>query len=368
MKLLYYGGTACSYDTLKRLLLVGSELSFMDRPSVTFGNWGTIGHESPLRRFAAADQPVPISVFAPPSGPANALYQSYVSADLENPDFVSAVLAGLRDNTFASKFIPSEANYGDGLKGADVLRGLLADPPSMPMPLSEEGDPRRMFRVETHNDRRATLKSIVVEASIQVTSALAVAQEANANPVADDPHMLKLLSQRTGEAAYIGTHAPSAWLVGLEFAKAVIPEEVLSKIEASDILDYRKKASDAYKAWTVEVNSMAAKIDDLPIDRVQAQLPKLLATELEPRLAAYRAEMASVRDNLFADLMKGLTDWKVPTISLGSLASMGFSAAVVAFLSTAAGAVAKPLIDNIKAQRNAERKHAVSFLIGASKL
>lgn len=368
MKLLYYGGSACSYETLKRLFLVGSELSFMDRPSVTFGKWGTIGHESPLRRFVAAAHTVPISVYAPPSGPADALYQSYVAADLENPAFVSGVLAGLRDSAFASKFIPSEANYGDGIKGADILRGLLADPPSMPMPLSEDSDPRRMYRVETPDERRTTLKSIVVEASIQVTSALAVAQEANASPVADDPHMLRLLSLRTGDSTYIGTQAPSAWLIGLEFAKAVIPEQVLAKIEAEDILDYRKKASDAYNAWTVEVNSMAAKLDDLPIDKAQAQIPKLLATELEPRLTAYKAEMASVRDSLFADLMKGVTDWKVPTISLGALTSMGFGAAVTAFLSTTAATAAKPLIDNFTNRRDAKRKHAVSFLVDVSNL
>jgi hypothetical protein len=316
LKLLYSGGTACSYDTLKRLLLVGSELSFMDRPSVTFGNWGTIGHASPLRDFPAADI-VPISVYAPASGPAGDVYQPYAAADLENPAFVSAVVAGLRDNNFAAKFIQPKANYGDGLNGEDIIRSLLADPPAMPLTLSEEGDPRRMFKVETFEDRRATLKSIIVEASIQVTSALTVAQEAGASPVADDPHLLKLLSLRTGDPVYVGKQAPGAWLIGLEFAKAVIPEEVLAKIEASDVLEYRRKAADVYEAWTAELNSMAVKLVELPINELQERIPKLLVAELQPRLVSYKAEMASVRDTLFADLMKSVVaDWKVPTISL----------------------------------------------------
>jgi hypothetical protein len=47
MKLLYSGSSACDEPTLKRLLLVGTELVFMDRPSVTFaGKWGTVGHTS----------------------------------------------------------------------------------------------------------------------------------------------------------------------------------------------------------------------------------------------------------------------------------------------------------------------------------
>ena len=368
MKLLYSGGTACSYDTLKRLLLVGSELSFMDRPSVTFGNWGTIGHESPLRSLIPASDIVPISVYAPSSGPAGDVYQPYVAADLESSAFVSAVVAGLHDSEFASKFIQPQANYGDGLKGEDIIRGLLANPPAMPLTLSEEGDPRRMFKVETLEERKATLKSIVVEASIQVTSALTVAQEAEASPVADDPHLLKLLALRTGDPVYVGKQAPSAWLIGLEFAKAVIPEEVLSKIEATDVLEYRKKAADVYEAWTAELNGMAAKLDDLPIDKVQEQLPKLLATELEPRLIAYKAEMAGVRDTLFADLMKSVADWKVPTLSLASMTWMGFTGALTAFLSTAAPPAARSLVDYGKSRRNAGRKHAVSFLIGASKL
>jgi len=368
MKLLYTGGTACSYDTLKRLLLVGSELSFMDRPSVTFGNWGTIGHQSPLRGLVAASDVVPISVYAPTSGPAGDVYQPYAAADLENPDFVAVIAAGLHDNAFAAKFIQPKANYGDGLTGDDVLRGLLADMPAMPLTLAEEGDPRRMFKVETVQDRKATLKSIVVEASIQITSALTVAQEANASPVADDPHLLKLLARRTDDQVYVGKQAPGAWLIGLEFAKAVIPEEVLAKIEANDVIEYRKKAGDVYAAWTAELNTMAAKLDELPIDQLQQRLPKLLATELEPRLVAYKNEMGSVRDKLFADLMKSVTDWKVPVLSLASMSWMGFAGALTAFLSTAAPPAAKAVIDRNKGRRDAGRKHAVSYLVGASNL
>lgn len=39
MKLLYSGQSACDEATFKRLLMIGTELAFMDRPSVTFGKW-----------------------------------------------------------------------------------------------------------------------------------------------------------------------------------------------------------------------------------------------------------------------------------------------------------------------------------------
>lgn len=46
MKLLYCGEEYCDQPVLKRMLVIAEEIHFMDRPSVTFGNWGTIGHAS----------------------------------------------------------------------------------------------------------------------------------------------------------------------------------------------------------------------------------------------------------------------------------------------------------------------------------
>jgi len=71
-------------------------------------------------------------------------------------------------------------------------------------------------------------------------------------------------------------------------------------------------------------------------------------TELEPRLTAYKMEMASVRDTLYADLLKGTIDWKVPSLSIASFGTLGFGPAVAAFLATVAGNSAKPVIDHVK--------------------
>jgi len=37
LKLLFTGDPGCSAQTLKRLMIIGEELAFMDRPSVTVG-------------------------------------------------------------------------------------------------------------------------------------------------------------------------------------------------------------------------------------------------------------------------------------------------------------------------------------------
>ena len=68
----------------KRLLLVGTELVFMDRASVTFGGkWGTVGHQSMFRGLDSRGEPVMISVKTPPSGPARRLCEPYTVADFE---------------------------------------------------------------------------------------------------------------------------------------------------------------------------------------------------------------------------------------------------------------------------------------------
>lgn len=286
MKLLYCGDSSCDESTFKRLLLVGSELAFMDRPSVVFGSWGTVGHDSIFRRFDTAGEPVTISVHEPPSGPARDLYEPYAIADFTNPQFVSTCLEGLRDPAFASKFIQAEANYGGGLKGQAIIDVLAADPNLTPLPLEDKGEPGKMFTVDSVEGRRGTLKMIVADASIQVTSALVVADAAQAAPVADDPYFLKLLSLRTSGARYVGTSAPNAWLVGLEFAKAVIPDQVLEKLPIREILTYRRKSADVYQAWSSDLNEIAAKIDDLTVTEARDRIPKLVATELEPRLVA----------------------------------------------------------------------------------
>ncbi len=140
-----------------------------------------------------------------------------------------------------------------------------------------------------------TLKMIVAYASVQVTGALVVADDAQATPVADDPYFLKPLSLRTSGTRYISASAPNAWLVGLEFAKTVIPDQALEKLPVGEIVEYWRKSADVYQAWASELNQMAAKIDDLTVDEARDRIPKMIATELEPRLVAYKAEMTSVR-------------------------------------------------------------------------
>ena len=367
MKLLYVGNSACSADTLARLFLLGSELCFLDRPSVTFGTWGTVGHESQLRRFSSEGLPVKVSIFKPPSGPANEFYLPYIEADLQNPEFIKIVLDGLAsDQAFAEKLIQPEANYGSGITGEDLQRHLVQDRSlyEVRYDLNEKPSPQGMFRPDTSEGRKLIAKTLLVDTSIEVTSALIMGGEVDALPVADDPTYPRLLALRATDSKYVGNDHLLAPLLGLQFARAVIPDEALKKLDFKNIFEYRDKSKDAYEAWSTVVSAAAAKISDSDFADPGDAIKKIVSTELMPKLKEYENEMTSVRDKLFADLIKGVAAWELPTISAAyftdlsnfgtlSLFATGLKAAAVV-AGAAKGAVA-PFTDYVVAKRAAQR-------------
>src|SRR5690349_1581557 len=121
MKLLFTGESFCSETSLKRLLLVAEDLRFLDRPSVTFENWGTIGAHSVARRINPNVSPIYIDAESPPAGPASHLYEPYILADINNAEFCQLVLNGFSTNDqFAHKLVQPKANYGEAM-GAEII-------------------------------------------------------------------------------------------------------------------------------------------------------------------------------------------------------------------------------------------------------
>lgn len=263
MKLLYSGGEFCDQLTLKRLLVIAEEIHFMDRPSVTFKNWGTVGHDSYARRIDWSGSPVLIDVFRPPSGPAQGLYAPYIEADINNPHFAQIVLEGFRtSDDFAKKFIQFGANYGSGT-GEEIVRSIRQDNELLSGPFHLEMDGPNLFDVSTPERRKQTFKTILIEASIKVTSAIVLAEETNSIPVSQDPFIARLIGLRVSDSAYVGGTSKISPYIGIDIAKSVIPDEALKNLKITQILEYREKAKDAYKAWITEVNKVTAKIGNI---------------------------------------------------------------------------------------------------------
>ena len=368
MKLLYSGKEFCDEPVFKRLLVVAEEINFMDRPSVTFGSWGTIGADSFARRINSAGSPVLIDVFAPPSGPAKNLYAPYIEADINNPIFAQIVLDGfLFSNEFASKFIQFSANYGD-MTGAEIALALRQDNNLLNGSFNSELDVSNMFDVSTPERRKETFRTaVLIEASIKITSAIILAEETNTIPVSEDPYIAHLIGLRVSDSAYVGGTSRNAPYLGMDIAQSVIPDEALEHLKVPEILKYREKAKDAYTAWIAEVNKASAEIGNIGDDISPDEIAKIIATDFTPRVVEYRNDMCAIRDDMFSDVMKKVSTWEAPALSLAYFSSLGIAGAVTLFASALAPAV-PDIIDYFKYKRDIERRNTMSYLIKLSKV
>ncbi|MDM0041540.1 hypothetical protein QTH89_05190 [Variovorax sp. J22G21] len=367
MRVLYSGGTICSFETLQRLVLLADEIAFMDRPSVKVGNFGTVGRDSEFRRFQIEAAPVKFSVHAPPEGQRRDLYLRYVETDLRDANFLRIVLDGLKaDVTFQQRLVQLEANYGWGT-GRQVLDELVKDAALYEGKYGAPTEPKLLYVPDTAEGRRQTFATLLIEASIQVTNALIVAEATGLSPVADDPYFCRLIALRASDAAYVSQPAATASLLGLAITKSVLPDETLARLKMKDLFEYRTTAKEAYGSWSLEVERLAQKLVDVPIERFGAEAARLIVSEVRPRMLELRSEMACARDKLFGDLLKTVTKWEVPTMSLAYFSSLSLPTALAAFAGALAPAVPS-VVDYYVQRRNLARKNSMAYLVGVSKV
>ena len=367
MKAVYFGGSFCSFETFQRLFLIADEIAFLDRPSVSFGQWGTVGEQSPARQLALPeDCPVRVRAFAPPWGPAERYYKKYLEQDLVTPAFVSTFLKGLRnDRVFSSRFVAPDMNYGAGT-GAQIVAALSADSHLDAAPLTGPVDPRRMFAFETHEDRVQAVQHMLHEASISVSAALSAVARDDLLPVSDDPFMCRLLALRATDQHYVGSTPKMAAILGLAVAQAVLPDDVLKHLTLEDLIDYRKEAAAAYASWTVEINRLAVNLGTIDPTRLDDELKSIIVRDVAPRIQEHTHEMRAVRDRMFGGLIKKVltnSARQVPTLLLVHHISMDWREGLGAF---ALSIVGPEVIDAVIGKRDGARKHAMAYLVGLS--
>lgn len=367
MKVVYCGAEFCTEDTFKRLVLVADEIAFLDRPSVAFGQWGTVGQPSPARQLVAPDDsPVQVKVVSPPAGPAEKFYQKYLEADLGNHSFVSSFLDGLRDSeAFARKFVAPELDYGSG-SGAQLIAAISADENLRSADFAKPVDPKRMHAFASHEDRCEAVKVQLREASIKVSSALWAAAKTDFVPVSDDPFMCRLLAMRATEKRYVGFTPQMSAMLGLAIIQAVIPDEALTHLLVPDLIDYRKEAKAAYGAWKEQIEAFAVELDSVEAEALDDEIKRIFVTKVRPRIREYRNEMGSIRDRMFGGLLsklgkQGLTSF--PTLLLTHwVAGIDWPKALAVFATAATTGV----VDAVVRGRRTARKNAMAYLVGIS--
>lgn len=394
MRLLFSGAIACSELTMKRLHLLADEIGFIARIGSVVA-LGETDHEEfeptpvevevnkqKLQISSFGLQPrydgsIPFTYYVPPEDPiSNDLYLHYLIADLQSSEFRTTILSGLaRSESFAYKLlnpfagipsfnladetqtpIPIDSQVCNILYSHQELIGA-----SLPSP-RPEGEP---FNVESDEGRKQAFSDLIAVASIKITHTMLISCLSQTIPVTDDPYFARLLSLRTAESNYIGGVTRRAPFVGLEIAKAVIPDEALQKLSFEEIGEYRKKTIDAYQAWSVELNKISSMLGEDDALLNQDKIQKLITSEISPRLIDYRNEMKAVRDDMFARVLKSIFKWEMPTLSLAYLGGLDYTKAIALFASALAPTIPH-IIDYVKELRSIKRKNSLTYLIGLS--
>lgn len=141
-----------------------------------------------------------------------------------------------------------------------------------------------------------------------------------------------------------------------------MPDTAIQLAKIETILRYRERTQDAYRAFMGEVDRLVAQLGDMDVARASQEIPRIIAAEVTPKVREYQNELAGARDTLFADVLKGIIDWKAPVIGIGFLSALSFPAALAAFVAAGVHATAAPIIDYVKAKRAAGR-NAYAYLL-----
>jgi hypothetical protein len=362
VKLLYADRFICDEDTFKRFLLVADSIAFMDRPALTFRNCGTIGQRSPIRQ-ARLDGPVGLIVYEPPSGPVDGALKAFIASDLENDKFRTLIRGDFISNgTLSRDLLPKGTRFFDRTDGEDVRLALASDQAAWRADLSGDVEVEHMYCIDSEVGRRETLKVLLTELSSRITIAQFAAADTGYVPVFQDKTLAGLLALRCSDDAYVGMTSRAAPYVGAAMLQTVIPDELIHSATIDHLIDFRRRSRDLYGAWSTEVNRLSSSIESMDPSVLANDVPHLLATDVVPKLLEIRHEMKSIRDNLFAELIKKVATWEFPTLSLAHLLGAGIGESLLLFGNALVPAV-PPLVDFLTARIDVRRRNSLSYLL-----
>ena len=366
MELLFSGNTICSQQTLKRLLLLGNKIGFMDRPSIMFPDWGTVGVESPIRRFDTSGLPVQISAHKPPSGPVSNLYLKCLEDDLKSPLFIEAFLEGLSDDFFATKFLQLKADYG-GVTGEEIRAALIADKSLRAMKYTMPESSDMKAKISTSEERQSHLRLLLAEGSFSVTNSMIVSGKNELVPVTDDLFYSKLLYTRFRSNPAESPLKLISSYVGIAVLSSVLPDELIEKVDIDAICEYRENSKSEYAFWIQTINEFAAKMDLVDPKSAQDEIQKLIVTDIKPKMAEYYRSMESIRDKQFGELVKTVIKWEFPTLSIAQLVGASWANLAIAFATALVPAIAPQIVDYFVDSKDVKRINSMSYLVGVTK-
>lgn len=373
----YYPSMVAEQATLKKAILLFDEIHFIDRPSFMFGNFGTVGCNSPMRQVEQSfrDEGVPLYVHQPRGGPVMGEFLEQVKSDINDIEFLRCFQQGLDSSLVFRNQQIAPGNYGEVGSHEAVFRHLLTV--NVDTDFSEAkpdellyDNTLRPFRFTTARERAKALVHEATTCSAMVNFALNASQHQGVAPLADSVVYQKLLGAKYVRAASRASveSGSAVHLTDLSFAilDELVPAERLEQLKFIDVVKYRKESDGAREAFLEHLSTLQAKQGAIDDGDYAGVLTKIVNTEIIPEAQKFKNAMDGAYSKLFGNLAKA------------ALGSLGGGAAIQIFgdiswtsLLRLAGltgaAIGSAAIDAKLAARSARRECAISYVLGLEK-
>jgi hypothetical protein len=371
---LYYPDFWADYATLVKEVLLFDELHFMDRASMMFGDFGTIGAASPLRQFEASfrDEGVPFYVHPAPMGPVTDQWYEDIKADVNDPEFLKRFQNGLRTSPTFRRLQVVPGNYGEYGNEESVARRLMVvdlsaalEGHESPVTLFEDSRIRH-FDLSTPVGCAKQLISDAMTCSAKLNFALNVGTRHGFLPLADASPFGDLLGAKYARALNKLQPAENKLqMTDLSFAifDELIPPGRLEAFSLKDAVRYRKASEKAREEFLEHLSMIQVKQATIGINGdYTGAIRKLIDTEIRPAVATFKKKLRGIDESLFGAIAKGAVGAASGSSAITLFGDLSWQR-ILAVGSMAAAYVTKALIDAYLAERTVKRECGISYLL-----
>ena len=335
MKLTFSDSPEIDELTFKRLLLLSSELTFVDRPSIQLAdNYGTVGMPSGVKSLVKdfEGSPVKLIVDEPPNSTFNSdFYRKYFEKDLQNPEFLETIFDGLQNYwIYDHHFDPKQSKTSGEFQ--DYRNWLLQNKEQIiNSDIFNVPRPEQVFQVTTKEEALFAFKIIAAEQSLRVSSVTHICTKYESNPTTINPYLNKLISLRLSSNVYSSKPIKSRQL-GLKLMDCIIPDEALFQIHWQDLLIFREQTKDYFDNWTVEVNKLETSLFGNDLSITDQDIIRLFDTDINPRLRELKNEIRRIKDERYSNILKTIKNTVISGLAFGSLSSLSITGAIASFI------------------------------------
>lgn len=371
MNLIYSDAPDTDGLTFRRLMLLGSELTFVNRPSIQMvKDFGTVAVVSGVAQIQPLfeNSPIKLNVGTPPDTVfASSFYREYFEKDIKNPLFIEAVIDGVADDWFHHWLFDNNNQLNEF---SDLKNWIITNRKELQATdFGSVEKPSQPFSLTTKSEAMFAFWTMLFEESLRVTAVLSIVEKFGGNPLSINPHLNKLIVLRLSDAVYNGQNIQTKSL-GMRLFESMIPDEALAQLHLEDILKFREKTKDYYDAWQTEVSKIESQYLLNDINYSQVEFQKVLDQEIRPKIQEYKNEISKMRDEQFASILKTIKNVGISVIAGGTLSAMSPTAAIAAFIAAnlKTPELTDDMIDGYFKMKNFKKSNGMTYLMKINEL